>query len=181
MSDGQAVSGGVGGHQRGVVHQHQHRRLQQLADAQGTFDADQRNARDHDAALVHRVDLHVATVQRSQISPESFVPSGELSSQDANVVRAEVVALSETKHFLQSGEDGELPREWMLAEEQIEHAELVLTLRLPVRVRHRDLIQVSQHRVHQARSGLIGILAIRTVTRGTERSRVQIGRRCRSR
>ena len=52
VAHGQSVSRGVGRNQTRVVDQHQHGGLEQLADAEGTLDSNERHARDDEAALV---------------------------------------------------------------------------------------------------------------------------------
>ena len=51
----------------GIVDQVQERGLQQLRHGQGALHANQRNFREHHAALADGVDLHVAGVQVAQV------------------------------------------------------------------------------------------------------------------
>lgn len=53
-----------------------------------------------------------------------------------------VEVFHELQTLFQSGEDCELPVEWVSSEEQIEHGVVVDFARLPVGVGHRDLVEV---------------------------------------
>ena len=55
--------------------------------------------------------------------------------------------LEELEALWESGKDGELSVEGVLAEEEVEDGAVVDALRLPVRVRHRYLVQVCNRKI----------------------------------
>lgn len=65
---------------------------------------------------------------------------------DVRVVELEVLDVLEA--LGEAAEDRELALERILAEEQVEHR-LVVLLVAPVRVAHRDLVQVGEQRLHR--------------------------------
>ncbi len=145
----QAVARRVRAHERRKVAQVEQRRLEQLADAERALHAQQRDAREHDRALRHAVDLDLAAVERAQVLPERLLRRRHERAQVRDLRRREAEGLDEAQHLLEARKDGELAAERRLAEEHVERRVRLRLARLPVRVAHGDLVHVREERVDE--------------------------------
>lgn len=152
----------------GIVDQRQQCCLQQLCDDQRTFDLNDGNPendwqthllasretdrtkidkkhspRKHHRALLDGLQRDAVGRQLRQIDEELVLDAvGQRAPQILDVVGRVAEVLQELQALVQAGKDGELAVERVLAKVQIEDAGVGGFARLPVRVRHGDLVQV---------------------------------------
>ena len=73
---------------------------------------------------------------------------GELRLEILNVALLELESFYELKDFIKSSKHGIGAFEWRFSEESFKHSRLVVSLGFPLCVAHRDLVKISEQRVH---------------------------------
>mmetsp|Transcript_17892 Transcript_17892/g.51270 ORF Transcript_17892/g.51270 Transcript_17892/m.51270 type:complete len:280 (+) Transcript_17892:1126-1965(+) len=144
--------GGVGGDEARVVDEAQQGRFHELGDAQRPLHDEHRDAGEAQRSLPGGHHPDVGAGQAGQILVEEgrlAVRQGGAVPQVVQIGRREAEVDQELEHLVQAGQDGVLPAERILPEEQLEHRRVGVPAGLPVRVGHGQLIQVGEKRSDQ--------------------------------
>eukprot|EP00166_Cyanidium_caldarium_P002080 ctg_2109.g552 len=141
------MSGGVGRHQRRVVHQREQRGLQQLAHRERSVHSEQRHSGETHGALVQRPQLHRAggAGLREQERQErlQLIGAGKrrVSSDVLDMLLGELErVLQVAQHVGQAGEHGVLALEGIAAEEEVKGGRHQVSSLAEIGVSHGDLV-----------------------------------------
>lgn len=101
--------------------------------------------RKHDRTLGDGVQSHPVGGQLAKVVEKRILNAvGQRLLQIRNIFGRIPKVVQELEAFVETGEDRELAVKGVFAEVQIEHAHIVGFARFPVRVGHRDLVEVCQ-------------------------------------
>ena len=103
---------------------------------------------EHNCTVFDALDRDTAAVEVAKIVYEGFLQVRQLRLQVGQVRFCELELSDELKNFIGACKDGILALEWRLPKIGLEDARTIITSRFPLRVCHRDLIQVREERVH---------------------------------
>jgi hypothetical protein len=70
-----------------------------------------------------------------------------------NVIIAKMKILEQPELLLESGVNCELSVKRIVAEEKVKYSVLLMHVGFPISISHSDLVEISQHRIHQFVSG----------------------------
>ena len=145
-----ATTGRLGGHERLEVHDVEQRGFDKLTDRQRAGHADERLSREDDRALTHRIDVAREPQpgkHREEVDCEQRTPvSTDLLGEKRYVGVGESPAREPLERLLDAGSNGETAVERVLAIRQVEAALGLGPARGEVRLSHRQLVEIGEHR-----------------------------------
>ena len=103
---------------------------------------------EHNCSVFDALDRDAVAIERAEIVYETFLQVRQLRLQVGQVRFREPKLSDELKNFIRACKDGILALERCLPKISLEDARAIIASSLPLRVCHRDLIQVCEERVH---------------------------------
>ena len=147
-SSGQVHTRCIRADKRCKIYEVQNRRLEQLKQRERSLKSEQGLSTEHNCTVFDALHRDAVAIERAEIVHESFLQVRQLRLQVGKVRFRELELSDELKNFIRACKDGILALERCFPKISLEDARAIVSSRLPLRVSHRDLIQVCEERVH---------------------------------